>query len=409
MASAYTPIPNEGHHLPTAGEALLINHLYEDAIPLLNRDLQRSEGGPNHAQALLNLGVALEYTGKLESAVNVIERSIMLDPNRASAWHNLSVVATDKGEFDAALIAAHNAYRLDPNLKIAGFQYGSALLREGRWTEAWPVWDASRDCPSRAFMRDWELWDQSKPVAGKRFLIFFDGGLGDTFLWAPRYAALWMTAGAEAVDVVCWSGQGEVLRRLGCFRRVIEEGREASISADAYDYWVPTMSLPAAWGTTPRSVPTTPLLSIGDIPADRNAVGVCWQAGEMATTHKFRSWTEDQVDALAQGNDGITFYSLRPGPCPPWMKPLTARNWTETAELIASLGLVISVDTAVAHLAGMMRKPLWIALHAGSDWKWLRDAETTAWWPGARLVRAETPEDFVTMPQRLARELRQWQ
>lgn len=402
----YHPLtnPDAVRHSHSVGELLLLNGHYEESIDHLIADLDR----PNFARymTLTNLGIAYRYIGCYQAANNAFARALMEHPESAATWHNLSLLATDMGELDAAFRAADNAYRLWPENPSIRHSLGSALLREGRWKEGWPLWDSGRWCSPRTLGLTLPEWTLGQPLQGKRILILMDGGYGDTFLFL-RYSKLLQEGGAH-VTIVCPQSQLSLLYLHPYANRwVSDDGTQ--LSQSDFDYFIPGMSLPAAFASTPSTVPFPDAHLLVDFPdchtAGATRIGICWKAGEGAHTRKFRSYLPSQLDAL-RDLSGFEWQSLVPNATLDWTHPLESRDWLETAAVISTLDLVISVDTAIGHLACLMGKPTHLLLHAGADWKWLRHHPTSVWWSSARLWRSDTPDDFLTLPAQLARELR---
>ena len=407
VTDAYKPINNPdalgGQASP--GEILLLNGRYDESIDFLIKDLDN----PSFARyaTLSNLGIAYRYIGAYAAATNALSRALMEKPDCATAWHNFSTVLTDMGEIDAAFQCASNAHRLWPGNREIQHSMGAALLREGKWQEGWPVWDSGRYCAPRTIGLTLPEWHIGLPTDGKKVLVLMDGGYGDTFLFL-RYCALLKDAGAT-VTVIIPHEQLTLLAGHPFVDRLIGDDGNASISQADFDYFIPGMSLPAAFDSLPSTVPYPDAHLLRDFPISHTVgqrrIGICWKAGEPVHSRKFRSYLPAQLDALRDvGN--AEWQSLVPKVPLDWASSLEAKDWLGTASVISSLDLVISVDTAVAHLSAMMGKPTWLLLHAGADWKWLRNRTDSVWWSSVRLFRSDAPDDFLTLPEQVAKELR---
>ena len=395
MRENYIPIPQHAKKV-SKGEVLLMNSMPEEALPELLHDHEKS---PQNYQTLSNIALACRSLGKYQDASNACAKALMINPSDSAVWHNYSQILVDMGEFDAATMASGAAYKIDPGMPQIRYAHGCNLLRDGRWAEGFPLYH-SRFCGPRDAGIEFPEY-QGEPLDGKRILVLPDGGYGDMFLWL-RYLRSMKRQGAH---ITLWCSPTELrflqenpwIDVLQCFEN------DADLPV-GYDYWTSYMSLPAVCGSTPKTVPphdnTAP--HFDDIPSNR--AGICWTAGESATNRKFRSYELDEIEILRTAD--VEWQSLVPGKCPDWMKPLPEGDWLDTAKIIANLSLVVSVDSAICHLAGALDRPVWTLLHAGSDWKWLRDRETSVWWPTMKLWRSEYPDDFLKLPAKIARELR---
>ena len=186
------------------------------------------------------------------------------------------------------------------------------------------------------------------------------------------------------------------------------------------------MSLPGLFDTTAETVPEpvaglTPRPELVEAWRDRLAptgrwqVGICWQGNPNHRKDGARSVSPDRFAELARV-PGIRFVSLQKGVAPPralWADAGSAlvdlrgqwADFEELAAIISQLDLVISVDTSVGHLAGALRKPVWIALPFAADWRWMIDHHTSRWYPTARLFRQPATGDWASVFDRLGHAL----
>jgi hypothetical protein len=269
-------------------------------------------------------------------------------------------------------------------------------------------------------------WLGAEELTGKTVLLHAEQGFGDTLQFC-RYAALVAARGARVVLRVTRPLAG-LLATLDGGTEVISDGD----SVPAFDLHCPLMSLPLAFGTTLETIPPPARLLP---PADHVAewrrrlaalagprVGLCW-AGDprrndptARATDRRRSITLAHYGPLG-GIAGPSFVSLQKGEAaaqtaaPPG--GLLVHDWTDelddfadTAALIEALDLVITVDTAVAHLAGTLGKPVWILSRCDGCWRWLTDRDDSPWYPSARLFRQPAPGDWDAVISRVVAALR---
>lgn len=187
----------------------------------------------------------------------------------------------------------------------------------------------------------------------------------------------------------------------------------------------PLMSLPLAFKTELESIPAfVPYLRANDAEIERWSqrlkgnelrVGVAWAGNPKHPREGMRSIKLAEL-ALLTAVEGTRFYSLQKGSAaapvrelPPGVVVIDLdaeqKDFADTAAIVANLDLVISIDTAVAHLAGALGKPLWVLLHHAPDWRWLLGREDSPWYPTARLFRKSTAEDWQAVVQRMRHEM----
>jgi hypothetical protein len=196
----------------------------------------------------------------------------------------------------------------------------------------------------------------------------------------------------------------------------------------AFDAQVPLLSLPAIFGMTLKSIPSrVPYLRVPDgvqfeLPAASSArlkVGLVWAGNPALQNDLVRSVPLNQLSPLFS-RPNIAFFSLQVGPA---RKQLAAANdaarmidlqpqlsdFAKTAAAIGQLDLIVSVDTAVAHLAGALAKPVWLMLPFAPEWRWLLDCENIPWYPTMRLFRQSAPDDWASVVNRIKHELPEFQ
>jgi len=418
----FRPFPSTRER-PHPGEILLVGERYEEAIPFLEQQYHEDENGPRAFEVLSNLGICYRIAGRLIDSNKAYALAIMKEPNSGIIWANAALTMTDMGEHDAAFLSAGNAYNLarGKNNKDVDFVYTLALLREGRWTEAWKIWDGCRPKfsirdtlpPDDGDMKEWRGIDDPIP-SGSRVLVIGEWGFGDAFI-NLRYFGLLKEMGAD-ITYLSWKRQRTLFEahpwvdRVHAYVKPDGSEEPTKLHTTDYDYYTCLMDLPARFGSVPSTVPYVEGYISKDVyhktlpPTRKRRIGLCWQAEESAYSHRFRSFRDDQIGEFESVD--AEWYSLQVGQALPWMKPHNPESWTDTAQLLSQLDLVITVDTAVAHLAGAMNVPTWLLLPAGSAWQWLRDRDTSVWYDSMRLFRSDAADDFLDLPAKVARELR---
>lgn len=277
----------------------------------------------------------------------------------------------------------------EPDHPEAGFQLALALLGQGKLAEAWPFYEG-RELRARrgAFMRENYAYPEWKgePLAGKRLLVIGEQGFGDQILTARFLTGL----GAGAVT---YAGPPELDRLVSQLGVDYLRTSEAKSRPQA-DYWLFSMSLPARLGARFETMPTAPYFRGHGAP--RGGIGVIAKGASYNPNDTFRSLPPDIAAELLAQPGAI---SLQP-------EANGAADFQDTADLIAGLDLVISVDTSVAHLAGAMGKPVWVLLSAnGLDWQWMAGRPDSPWYPSARLFRQPAPGDWRSVMDAVRAEL----
>ena len=263
-------------------------------------------------------------------------------------------------------------------------------------------------------------WDGSE-LNGKTVLLHAEQGLGDSIQFV-RYVPMVRDRGGKVV-LQCQPALSRLFTGLPGIDRVIKNGDPIP----RFDAHCPLLSLPRAFGTTLDSIPASvPYLTadpaaaldwakrLADRPGKK--VGIVWAGRAGYVGDRTRSLSLTTLAPLACAS-GITWYSLQKGyaaaqisDAPQGMELIdrTAElnDFADTAALIANLDLVISVDTAVAHLAGAMGKSVWTLLPYAPDWRWLLNRDDSPWYPTMRLFRQQRPGDWGEVIQRIAESLR---
>ncbi|WP_297693961.1 tetratricopeptide repeat protein [Phenylobacterium sp.] len=308
------------------------------------------------------------------------------DDLRASAAERIR-----QGRLTEAEAMLREALRLDPANPRIQVLLGEALLGQGRYEDAWPLMEARLDAPELGSPRpplaepEW----RGEPLAGKRLLIIGEQGAGDQIMYA-RFAPIVQAQGA-AVTLLCLPSLARLFARSLGVDVAAMAGR---VELPDPDCWTLTSSLPARLGVGLAGLPYAAYLNASARPLGRK-IGVVTHGNPRHWNDARRSLPPAQTARLLARRDVLDLSPEATG----------ARDFLDTAEIVAGLDLVISVDTAVAHLAGAMGKPVWILLPGyGVDWRWLQGRRDTPWYPSARLWR-QTEGDWNAVLERIEAEL----
>jgi tetratricopeptide (TPR) repeat protein len=386
---------------------------------------------PNYAEARNNLGNTYREQGLTKKAVANLEWALRLRPKSVEAYINLGVALQEQGELAEAAVRFEQALRLQPDCAEAHYDLGMLRLLEGDFEHGWPehewrlqlqarrVSETAGSLAHASALQPGPGWDGG-PLAGKTFLICAEQGLGDTIQFI-RYAAVLKERGATVVAEV----QPDLLGVLaGCpgIDQLVGQGSPPP----QCDVQAPLVSLPALCGTTLATIPA----QVPYLLADRSRVahwrerlagvsgvkvGICWQGNPAYKHDRRRSVSLERFAPLAE-IPGIRLVCLQKGPGREQWDALAARwptvdlpgqaeepsqGWVDTAGLVCAVDLVITVDTAVAHLAGALGVSVWVALPFAPDWRWLLGREDSPWYPSMRLFRQTQAGDWPEVFQRI--------
>jgi tetratricopeptide (TPR) repeat protein len=385
------------------GLALADLHRHEEAVAALHSAIALE---PRNPGALTNLTQSLLALGRFDEAAEACRRAIALRPDSPKAFNNLGSAMLSLGRMEEAIAGFSEAIRRAPDLAPARKNRGLALLHLGRFREGWvdyeARWAADGIMPRR-FPRP--LWS-GEPVAGRTILLIAEQGLGDAIHFA-RFVPVLAEAGAKVVF--------EVHPPLARLMRSLS-GAAAVVAMDdplpEFDAYQALMTVPGALGLTSDRIPAPiPYLSAEPervalwrerIGTDGFKVGIVWQGKGENAMQQSRSVDLGTLAPLARV-PGVRLISLqRPGadtaaPADLAVETLGpdfdagADAFIDSAAVIANLDLVVTIDTSMAHLAGALGRPVWIALKHVPDWRWGLSGDATPWYPTARLYRQPAP------------------
>ncbi|KGF80628.1 hypothetical protein IA69_17670 [Massilia sp. JS1662] len=366
--------------LAAAGDADAAEAHYRRAIAL----------APYEPQTYLNLGAMLTTQHRAGDALAVYDAA----PASPALLSNRGMALACLGREAEAEACYREALALDPAYRKAAFNLAYVLLRQGRWEEGWLRLEA----------RDWlaalqdhlrlPRWDGG-PLAGRRILVGVEGGHGDMIQFC-RYCDQLKALGAVRVGVLCQPGLAALFGGLRGADEIIPLERD--VDRGDWDVWVAPLSLPVHFRTTVDTVPAAlpyltpdhgriarfaPLLAAA--PGELK-VGLVWKGNPRFENDAARSLPGLATMAPLLQVPGIRWFSLQKGDDERTegitdLAPAIG-DFADTAALVAGLDLVITVDTACAHLAGALGKPCWVLLPAWMpDWRWLADRADTPWYP----------------------------
>jgi len=381
---------------------------------------------PDYAEAYNTIGYCFDMQGRDEEAINNYTKAVQLSPDYAEAYNHLGTVHSANGRFDEAIENYNRAVQIDPDYAEAHWNLAPSLLVTGRLARGWKEyrWRTSPDLEMMTYPHHYELprWDGS-PFTGKRLLVHYEQGLGDTIHFV-RYLPMVKSRGGTVILEV----RKPLYRLLQGFDGV-DELIEASFGrkpATDFDLHVSLMDLPHIFGTTLETIPAdTPYIRPDPAKVeywrDRLSepcfkVGITWSGSPIYERNHLRACKLADFAPLSVIND-IKLYSLQKGPPANQIEESNGKlsvanlgeqfeDFADTAAAIENLDLIISTDTSVPHLAGAMAKPVWLLLSCASEWRWLLERNDSPWYPTMRLFRQTESQQWGDVFQNVTNELR---
>ena len=373
-----------------------------------------------------NRGKALGELGRTPEALSIYDNIVKMCPNHALAYYNRGLMLMQGGDYFSAIQDFNESLRLNANNDKALFGRGFANLVLGNYKDGFRDYEFRLKDDIGTINRP--LWDGSQPLSGKTILVHGEQGHGDSIMFM-RYLPMLVDRGANVIAVL-HPGVAPLAAHIDGVKIVSED----KTTWPEFDYWVRTMSLALAFGTTENSIP--PPIGIkynnGDLGrwrkiigndgffSDHFKIGLCWAGSPKSRYDANRSVPLSALAPLFDRNHlpNIQLYSLQKDiresdveafkaldiiDLSPWLT-----NFYDTAHAMKCLDLVVTVDTSIAHLAGTVGIPTIVMLTAfRTYWLWIEKMETSPWYPSVRLFRQKHDGNWPEVVSRVADELRE--
>lgn len=456
LRKALATRPNEAASLSNLAAVLTETGQYDEAIELLRKAVAAK---PEFVEAHDNLGLALRHKGRLEEAlhshqtaaklrpgafvtlrnigqtyqlmgrtseaVEAYRKAIAIKPDYVEAISSLGTALMELREVDAGTKAFREAIAIRPEYPLAHFNLSQALLLTGDWLEAWEEqewrWRApDLKLPRPNFSRP--VWN-GEDLKGRRILVHAEQGFGDA-LHFGRYLPLVAQRGGRVI-FQCHPG----VKRLFEPMQEIDQCVAFDSAVPEFDIHIPLMSLPGIFKTTLQNVPAAQGYLEADPelskvwkdrirPANERAfrVGLVWAGRGDQKNDRNRSMPLAALTPLG-GVTGVEFFSLQKGEpasqlkaSPPGLVIQDLSNdlsdFADTAAALDHLDLLISADTAPAHLAGALGKPVWVLAAFFADWRYMLNRSDNPWYASMRVFRQPRPGDWQTPVAEAVEKLR---
>jgi Flp pilus assembly protein TadD len=408
----------EAHH--NMGNIFFSQGRYAAAVEKYNHVISLD---PQCIDACNSAAIALQYLGEYDAAIEKCDQALSRKTDYTEAYNTAASILLKKGLCVEAIENYRHAVQLRADYAEAHCNLGMALLLCGRFEEGWAEYAWRLKTDKAAYLRGHPApcWNGSS-FAGKRLLVRHEQGFGDNIQFI-RYLPMVKRLGGM---VSC-----EVLRPLaGLFAGLagVDEVIDASsgtASAGQFDFRVPLLELPRIFRTTLETIPAdVPYLRADSAKAqywrrrfsrtDLN-VGIVWAGQPVHPEDRARSCHLRHFLRLSK-MPGVRLFGLQKGSAAAQVRGLAAEisltnlgdeldDFTDTAAVIENLDLVISVDTAVLHLAGAMAKPVWAILPSAPDWRWMLERQDSPWYPTMRLFRQRQYGHWDDVFHRVSQEL----
>ncbi len=386
---------------------------------------------PDYAIGHRELGMIRIDQSRYAEAFSPLMRAVELQPRDPASHVGVGIAFRHLRKWFEAEQAFRNALRLDPNQLGAHFNLASTLLTVGRWKEGFEHYERRLDVPNypiRKLPVERPLY-RGQSLQGKRLLLRGEQGLGDVIM-GIRFARELAGWGAS-VRLQCHPS----LRRLLASAEGVEAvGDERSLPA--YDFQLPLMSSLHRLGVSPATLwaPQSYLSTTTEVrdrwarrfaPSSKLRVGLVWRSRPIPRA-RFHLENRDKERKTLELEDltpllrmpGIHWFSLQKEHTKedqPWMQAHqiedlsdSLEDFAETAGCIQSLDAVVSMDTAVAHLAGALGRPTLTLLTQNPDWRWLLEREDSPWYPTMRLARCTAQDDWSAAVAKGAEVMKEW-
>ena len=410
--------PNHPHVLHMLGTIAYHNADYKKSIDLIKKAIRFRD---TDFMFYTNLGNAYNESGDSVKALYNYKKALSLNPDHSVCHYNVASLYHDQGDFEKAEYHYNKSLEIDPNYIHSRYNKGMLLLARGDFIEGFGLYG------TRALLHSDHKIETGAPVwtgqdlDGKHILVTYEQGMGDCFQFI-RYLPILKRLNCK----VTFYGHGilkSILETVG--------GIDSYICAidpsSAYDYRISLLDIPHVLKTTVETIPSpSPYLHAAPhtierwgavLPKDGMKIGIAWQGNPSSPVDRGRSFPLSCFAPIAK-IPGLHLISLQKRHGLDQLRKMPSvmtlgdqfdsgpDAFADTAALMMHLDLIVTSDTSIAHLAGALGRPVWVALKKVPEWRWLTDREDSPWYPTMRLFRQTTAGDWSDVFARMAVEIK---
>ena len=413
--------PNDALALANFGNVLGALERQEEAVGHYDRSLALN---PAYASAWFFRANMLQLLLRYDQALQSYDRFLALVPNSAEGWNNRGTTLQSLGRMDEALESVRRAESLDPMLAQAHLNHGFCHLLMQDFANGLPLleWRKRMPQPMEARVYSQPLWDGAQDINGKTLFAYIEQGLGDTIQYY-RYVALALARGARVILSV----PDKLIALLRSASPQVELIGWGQAPPD-FDFHIPLASIPLAVGMRAQTIPASDhylsaepervarwKAKLGD---HGFRIGIAWQGNQLIIGSEGKVFAVAALEGISR-LPGVRLIGLQKNAgseqlnqLPPGMAverydfDTGPDAFLDTAAIMKNCALVITSDTAPAHLAGALGVPAWVALKYVPDWRWFLGRADSPWYPSLRLFRQAAPNDWPSVFAAMQDELR---
>lgn len=381
---------------------------------------------PDYIDAYCNLGVAMNRKGNTDEALKCYFKVLESNPNHLDANYNLGIAYKDNRDIDNAIKQYEKTLQLNPNYMDAYLNLGIAYLLNKNFEQGWKYYEyrfTGLKEPKPDSLKP--KWDGSS-LEGKTIYVYHEQGIGDTIQFI-RFLPMLDAFKPKNILFKCQSGLEQLFKINSIGAEIINQATPDKLIE--FDTYIPLLSLPYHLKINEKNIPNSNKYLKADINKvigykqkffnnDKFKIGIFWQGSTGHKGDKKRSIPLEYFYPLVK-LDNVQLYSLQKGFGIEQLKDMpqdfniinlgeTFRDLSDTAAVIENLDMVIGIDSALAHLAGALCKPVWVILSTELEWRWFMDETNTAWYRSMRLFSPEINQDRVQVMNKMFNALREY-
>ena len=391
----------------------------DEAIEACNKVISLQS---DHAEAYNNLGAVLKEQGKHYDSIKACNMAISIKPDYAEAYNNLGTVFKEQGKLDDSIKAYNMAISLQPDYAEAYYNLSFSYNLKGNIQKGLKFyeWRLRKKSFPTMIPRDHLTWDGKKSLLDKKFFVYEEQGLGDTIQFA-RYLILLKQKGAEVTF--------KVKQKMHALLKTLDEGLiliDSDKEGNDIDFETPLMSLPYLFNTNLNTIPSMSSYLFADndkvitwskyLTKNIFKVGICWQ-GSKNKIDVGRSFPLSLFEDISKVPN-LELISLHKGEGEKQIQKINFDitvlddgfdsgddAFVDTAAVMANCDLIITSDTAIAHLAGALGCCTWVILKKVPDWRWMLDRNDSPWYPNMKLYRQKKYDDWEEIFDTIKKDL----